>query len=463
VHTLVSWLGTLPPGAVYLVAGAIVFAETGLIVGLVVPGEATLLCVGFLAYSGILRPITMITVASIAALTGDAVAYAEGRRVGPRLRTGRLGRWVGPRRWTRADALLLRHGGRAVAVGRFIPFVRTLIPRLAGIAGLPYRRVVVWDVLGVVGWVSGSVFAGYIAGSSYARVADVFGRATGAVLLLTLVVAVLVLIGRYLGRHRDPATAFAGRLVRTWPLRGLERWYMGAFRRLIARFGPGWAFAVNLALGVLALLAIGVALTWVIDRLIRHSGFPLVDPLIANWFTAHRTRMISGAASVTLSTLRGSFVVAAVAVVGVALNPRPRVWRTDLLGALGTAGAFIPLLILALAGDWTRPEAGTHALLSNQVTVVTAGLGMLAWMVGRRMAWAAAVGLWLAAVGAVLLVAGASLYLGGTWPSEVVASILMGSLWVLVFMVAWHTRSRLRAEQRQRTQARDDLDRRLRR
>jgi len=442
LHALLTWLSGLPPALIYLVAGGMVFAETAVLVGMAAPGEISLLCVGFLAYDGTLRLPTAILLMSVAALCGDAVGYAAGRRSGARLRTGRLGVWVGGRRWERADRLFLRYGGRAVAVGRFVAFARTLTPRLAGIAGVPYRRVLPWNVLGVLGWVGGSVVAGYLAGGSYVRVADVFGRATGAVLLLVLVLLVLVVLGRFLGRHRDPVADFGLRVVRTWPLRRLERWYTGAFRRLTSRFGAGGAVTVNLTLGVLALLAIGVGLAWVIEHLVRQSGLPLVDPPVVHWMAAHRTPSVSHAARVTLSVLRGSFVVSAVAAVSIALNPRPRDWGSDLLGLLGTMGTFIPLLILAIASDWGRSTV-PHALLANQVTVVTAGLGMLAWLIGRRTPWAVAVVGWVVAVGAVVLVTSASLYSGRGWPSEIAVSLLMGSLWVLVFVVAWHTRARL--------------------
>jgi undecaprenyl-diphosphatase len=440
---LIARLGDLPPLAVYAVAVALVFAETGSLLGLVLPGEITLLVAGYLVYHGTLRLPATIVVLSLAAVAGDAVAYSEGRRVGPRLRSGRLGRWVGRRRWSRADALVLRYGGRAVALGRFVGIVRTLVPRLAGLSGVPYRRVFGWNVLGAVGWVGGSVLLGYLVGDSYQRAADLFGRATGALLLLVAVVIALVLIGRYLGRHRDPVASFGERLVHTRPLHWAERWYTSGFRQLTVRFGSGGAVVVNLALGMAALLAIGVALTWVVDRLVRHSGFPLVDSLVAQWLADRRTPATVDAARATLSVLRGSVVIAAVAVVGLALNPRPRSWRNDLLGVLGTAGAFIPLLILALAAEWVRPSGVTGPFLPNQVTLVTAGLGMVAWLLSRRLPWGAAVAGWLAALGGVLLLDGARVYLGLNWLSQVVASTLLGALWVLVFVVAWHTRVRL--------------------
>jgi hypothetical protein len=383
---------------------------------------------------------------SVAALVGDAAGYAEGRRSGARLRTGRIGAWVGQRRWDRADALFQRHGGRAVALGRFVAFARTLVPRLAGIAGVPYRRVLPWNVLGVLGWVGGSVVAGYLAGDSYSRVADVLGRATAAVLLLVLVLIVLVVLGRFLGRHRDPVAAFGQRVVHTWPLRRLEGWYTRAFRHLTARIGAGGAVTVNLTLGVLALLAVGVGLTWSIDHLVRQSGLPLVDPPLTHWVVAHRTAAAIRWAHVTLMVLRGSFIVSAVATLSLVLNPRPRRWGSDLLALLGTTGTFIPLLILAVASDWAHSSV-PHAVLANQVTMVTAGLGMFAWLLGRRIRWAIAVVAWVAATGGVILVAAASLYLGRSRPSEIAASLLMGSLWVLVFVVAWHTRARLKTEE----------------
>lgn len=442
---LLTWLGELPPVAVYLVAALVVFAETGLIVGLVMPGEITLLFVGFLAYAGTLHLPTAIVVMVLAALVGDAVAYAEGRRSGPRLRASRLGRWVGERRWAKADALFAQYGGRAVGLGRFVAFARTLTPRLAGMSRLAYRRVLPWNVLGVVSVVGGSVVAGYLAGSSYARLADVFGRATGALLLLALVIVALVVVGRYVGRHRHPVTAFTARLVHTPPLRWLERRYLAGFGWLTARLGSDAAFAANLALGIPVLLVVGFGLTWVIDLLVRHSGFPLVDPMIAQWLAARRTPAVMDAAVAILSVLRGAFLVPAVAVVGLVLNPRPQAWRSDFLSALTTVGASIPLLVLALAASWARPAGVADAFFPNQVTLVTASLGMLAWMLVRRLSWGASVAAWTAAVGGVILVGAARLYLGRDWPSEVFASVLLGALWILLFVVAWRTRDRLRA------------------
>jgi undecaprenyl-diphosphatase len=131
------------------------------------------------------------------------------------------------------------------------------------------------------------------------------------------------------------------------------------------------------------------------------------------------------------------------------LSWRYRGWRVDLVGLLGTGGAIVPLALIALATDWER-QAGVAApagRFGNQTVVVTASVGMLAWLVSRRFGWGWAVAAWTVAFGIVVVVAAARVYVGWNWPSEVIASALLGGLWVLVFAVAWHTRDRVRASQ----------------
>jgi undecaprenyl-diphosphatase len=447
VSQILTALTHWPPLVIYLVAALVVGAETATVLGLVLPGEATLLLVGFLCYGSTLRLAVALPLMIMAGLAGDSLGYAEGRRSGVRLRTSRLGRWVGEHRWRRTDRLLDRHGGRAVFLARFVAFARTLAPRLVGMSGMSYQRFLPWNALGVAGCVGGTVLVGYGAGRSYATVAQVFGQATGAVLLLLLVIAALVVIGRYLGRHPDPVAAMGNRLAGWRPLRFLGDAYRAGFGWLTQRLGVGGAVAVNVLGGVLALFAVGYALAWVIDRLIRQSGLPLVDPLIVRWVGSRRSPVTVDAAHAILSGLRGSFLVVLVGVVALVLNWRSRVWRADLVGVLGTVGAFVPLVLIALATDWERASGAmpTNALFRNQTAVVTASLGMLAWLVSRRFGWAAAVAGWTAAVGIVVVVGTARVYVGWSWPSETVASALLGGLWVLIFIIAWHTRDRLRS------------------
>jgi membrane-associated protein len=149
-------------GWLYLIAGFVVFAEAAIMVGLVFPGETALLVAGFAAHQGWIGLWQMITIAVGAAVLGDSVGYLTGRRLGPRLRESGLGRRVGTGRWETADAFLLRHGGKAVLLGRLTAVLRALVPGMAGMTGMPFRQVFLpWNVIGGVLWGAGCVLLGY--------------------------------------------------------------------------------------------------------------------------------------------------------------------------------------------------------------------------------------------------------------------------------------------------------------
>jgi membrane protein DedA with SNARE-associated domain len=462
VTMALHWLSQLPVAVIYLVAVVFVAGETATLLGLVLPGEITLIFVGFLCYQGILRLSVALPVMLAAGLAGDTVGFLHGRRDGPRLRDGRLGRWVGQRRWTRAEKMFLRYGRRAVFLARFLGFARTLVPRLVGMAGMRYRAFLPIDALGVLGCVGGTLMLGYFAGRSYDTVSARFGQASSALLMLLAVIVAVVLIGRYLGRHPDPVAAVGGRLAGWRPLRVAARAYESGFHALTRRLGVGGAVAVNVLTGVLLLFAIGYGLASVVGPVVRHSGLPLVDPPVVHWLVAHEQPSTLHAARVTLAVLRGKYLILLVGLVALALNWRsliPRAWlgptgigtapRADLVGVLGTVGAFIPLVLIGLAADWagTASTGPNPGFFPNQTAVVCASLGMLAWLLGRRFGWGAGAAAWTGAAGGAILVGAARMYLGWSRPSQTVAAMLLGGLWVLVFVVAWHTRDRVQASQ----------------
>jgi membrane protein DedA with SNARE-associated domain len=184
--SLVDRLDALPPGLLLLVAAAVLAGEVGLLAGVVLPAATTMLTVGLLARAGRVDLGVALAVTTAAAFAGDQLGYLEGRLLGPRLRRGPLGRRVGEQRWRRAEALVAARGGSAVLLGRWTAFVRTLVPRVAGAAGLPYRRFVLADGLAVVVWVPGTVLVGWVAGGLPAGVPAAAGVAVVAVVALAL-------------------------------------------------------------------------------------------------------------------------------------------------------------------------------------------------------------------------------------------------------------------------------------
>lgn len=167
----------------YVIAGALCFAEAAILVGMVLPGETALLVAGVFCQRGVLSLPIMIVVALACAIAGDSVGYAFGRRFGPGLRRSRLGRFVGEPRWAMVDGFLERHGGKAVFIGRLTALFRALVPSMAGMSRMHYRTFLVWNVAGALIWAPGCVLLGYAFSTSL----DVVGR--------TLTWAPLAIIG----------------------------------------------------------------------------------------------------------------------------------------------------------------------------------------------------------------------------------------------------------------------------
>lgn len=432
-------LGELQPGLIYLLAAVLVAAETGLILGLFLPGEPVLIFMGFLASVQVLDLGPTLAVLVVAALAGDSLAYLLGRRFGPRLRTTRFGRRVGEHRWIRAEGMLDRYGGRAIFVGRWVAFARTLVPSLAGASGMRYRRFLAWDTAVVATYVPASVLLGYVAGESYQQLERVLGRATGAVLLLATGVAGLIIAGRWLVRRPDPARWLARYLSQ---LR-LLRWAVGRLDWYSRRFGTASARAVNVAFGLAAMFLIGWGVAELAQRVVRTSGLPLIDGIVVRWIEARPDPAVTDAAQFVVTTLRGAVAVAVVGIVAAVAAVRGR--RRGLSHWAAPLGAFASLVVLGLTVYWavpqTTPPTGDPAntFFPTGHVVVTASIGLLVWMASRNNTWARKVGATTAGAVALLLVTAGRLYLGTNWPSEAAASVLVGIVWDLVIIATWRS------------------------
>lgn len=198
LHEVLNLSGPPAYALVALLAGG----EAAILLGLLLPGETALLLGGVLASGGRVRLTTMLLVAVVAVIVGDSIGYELGRRGGPRLRRSRLGGRVGEARWVRGEQFLVRRGGPAVLLGRWVGVLRALVPALAGMARMPYRQFLAWNALGGAVFAGTVVLAGYAAGNQYARVAHLLGG--GGLLLLSGLIAV-ALVAAVLHRRRARA------------------------------------------------------------------------------------------------------------------------------------------------------------------------------------------------------------------------------------------------------------------
>jgi membrane protein DedA with SNARE-associated domain len=197
VSGLLDSVLTAPPALVYLVVIALVFAEDAVFVGFVVPGETAAVLGGVAAARGSVSVTWMMVGVVLAAIVGDSVGYEVGRYAGPRmLRARMLDRHRD--RIEAARTLLARRGSVAVFLGRSVAFFRAVMPALAGMALMPYRRFLVANAAGGIVWGVATVLLGFLAGNSYERVEKAFGR--GAAIAIAAVV--LLAIGAWVLRRR---------------------------------------------------------------------------------------------------------------------------------------------------------------------------------------------------------------------------------------------------------------------
>ena len=154
---------------IYALLFAVVFAETGLVVTPLLPGDSLLFAAGALAGAGILDPVLVATLLMAAAIGGDAVNYSVGRAIGPRVfaatdTTSRLHRLLNREHLNQAHAFFERHGGKAIVLARFVPIVRTFVPFVAGAGSMSYPAFALYNVTGGVAWVLVCVGGGYLFG-----------------------------------------------------------------------------------------------------------------------------------------------------------------------------------------------------------------------------------------------------------------------------------------------------------
>jgi membrane-associated protein len=158
LDALIRWGG-------YVLLMAIVFTETGLLVGFFLPGDSLLITAGLVAAAGVLNIWWVNALLIAAAVVGDSVGYAIGARLGPALFTREKSLLFNPRHVERTREFYARYGARTIVIARFVPIVRTFAPVVAGVGRMEYRRFLLFNVAGGVGWVTSMTWAGYLLGS----------------------------------------------------------------------------------------------------------------------------------------------------------------------------------------------------------------------------------------------------------------------------------------------------------
>jgi membrane protein DedA with SNARE-associated domain/membrane-associated phospholipid phosphatase len=255
-HSLGNWT--------YGLVGLSAFLETGAFVGLVLPGETIVILGGAVAGQGATSIVVTIAVVWVCAWGGDTVSFFLGRRLGrgfiidhgPKVR-------LTEERFRKVESYFDRYGGRTILIGRFIGIVRAIAPFSAGSSGMRYRAFLPYSVLGTGLWASAFCLVGYFASQSIDQAAKIAGRSTFYLGVAAAVVALAVVLVRYL-RERENRKRLEAKFESTPFLRPLLR-LRGPGRFVWERLTPGnlglefTALVAVAAVGVFALIAYGVS------------------------------------------------------------------------------------------------------------------------------------------------------------------------------------------------------------
>lgn len=155
LHTLLAgWIG-------YAAMFAVVYSETGLLVGFFLPGDSFLFTIGVVAGLGALDIVQVNVLLMLAAMLGDSTGYLLGRQTGPRIFARKDSRLFKQEYVTRTKAFYDRYGGKTIVLARFVPIVRTFSAFIAGVGQMPYLRFLPFSVCGGIGWVFLMTMLGY--------------------------------------------------------------------------------------------------------------------------------------------------------------------------------------------------------------------------------------------------------------------------------------------------------------
>jgi membrane-associated protein len=181
----------------YFLLFAIIFAETGLLIGFFLPGDSLLFIAGTLCAitlpghsAPLLNIAVLIPLLCVAAIAGDATGYLIGRKVGPALYNRPDSRFFKREHINKTHAFYEKHGPKTIVLARFVPIVRTFAPTVAGVAGMAYSRFALYNICGGIGWIVAMSLLGYFLGNVQV-VQDNLEKAVIGIVLLSILPMVI--------------------------------------------------------------------------------------------------------------------------------------------------------------------------------------------------------------------------------------------------------------------------------
>jgi undecaprenyl-diphosphatase len=448
----------------YLVVGVLAFLETGAFVGLIAPGETTVIVGGVIAGQGEISLFVLIAITWACAVAGDLASYTAGRRLGRAwlLRHGERVK-ITEERLRQVEEFFERRGGMTILIGRFIGFVRALAPFIAGTSRMPLRRFLPYDVLGAGAWAATFATLGYVFWHSFDQLTTYVSR--GLLAFATVVVVIVALVWlvqlrrdpakrervrAWLDQHRDqpgwrPVVRLAGPVWRV-----IGRPTAGG-AELAARFGLGRLTPGQLGLELttlLALLAVGGFTFFIVGDVASERGIPAIDRDAGT--LAGRLTVDPLVEVAKVVTDLGSLPVVAVLTLATAVWALTRRRWIDAAALAVGFGLDVLLVHVAKAAyDRTRPpgsliDVNYSAYPSGHTAYAVALVACATVLVRAGSGWAVRFALVTVAVALVAVVAITRVYLRAHYLTDVIGGAALGvAVWALVgtlAVIAGHVR-----------------------
>lgn len=199
VRAIIAWGG-------YVGLTAIIFAETGLLIGFFLPGDSLIVTAGLLAATtGVFNVWLLGALLTVASVLGNTSGYAIGKAAGPRLFSREDSLLFNKKHLYRAREFYERHGGKTIIIARFMPIVRTFVPVVAGMGQMQYRRYTIYNIVGGIGWIWSMLLIGYFLGRYIPGVDQHIETVIMVVILVSLLPGIIGWL-RTRSTNREPST-----------------------------------------------------------------------------------------------------------------------------------------------------------------------------------------------------------------------------------------------------------------
>lgn len=412
-----NWAGLL----VFLTAAA----EAIAMIGSIIPGTTILIGVGAVVGLGHLPLWPILIWATLGAVAGDGVSYWLGHRY----RHHVVQIWPFSRRpqlLSQGEAFFRRHGGKSVAIGRFLPVMRAVVPVVAGVLGMNPARFYAANILSAIAWAPLHILPGAAIGAALAVVGGISGRLLAVLVGLIVLAIIGVWLLRLVVLRALPLLARAQVAAVSW-----ARDRAGVAPRLVmSAFDPDDPSASTVLLLGVVLVASGIGFLGIVQDVMAQDPLVLADAAISHLIQNLRTSWGDGV-MVVVTMLGDTVVSASVAVATVGWLAWRRKWRLAVGFCVALGLAAVSVMALKAVLHVPRPipfSAGADAFSfpSGHAIMAAALYGMLAWLTSTSLS-----GRWRFAplmVGGALvgMIAASRIYLAAHWPSDVGAGILFG-------------------------------------